>query len=71
MIFLKDLEKTSSTPKVNTDKISVATETTIVEDCSSGHFGHSTFSLNSVIDPFIKFAKLIVLLFARAQGLEP
>ena len=33
---------------VNKESITVATATTIVEDCRSGHFGHSTLSLNSV-----------------------
>ena len=37
-----------STPNVNKESITVVTATTIVEDCSSGHFGHSTLSLNSV-----------------------
>ncbi len=46
-IFLIAFEKSSSTPKVNRDNKTVAIVTTIVEDCKSGHFGHSTFSLNS------------------------
>lgn len=43
-----DLLKTVSTPKVNNAKITVPIVTTIVDDCKSGHFGHSTLSLNSV-----------------------
>lgn len=47
-ILLIALLKAVSTPKTNNAKIMVAIVTTIVEDCNSGHFGHSTLSLNSV-----------------------
>jgi hypothetical protein len=47
MMLLIDFENNSSTPKVNNAKITVATVTTIVEDCKSDHFGHSTLCLNS------------------------
>ncbi len=36
-----------STPKVKSANITVATAVTIVEDCRSDHFGHSTLSINS------------------------
>lgn len=46
--FAIDLLNSESIPKVNKAKIMVAMVTTIVDDCKSGHFGHSTLSLNSV-----------------------
>ena len=46
--FAIDLLNNESTPKVKSAKIMVAMVTTIVDDCNSGHFGHSTLSLNSV-----------------------
>ena len=47
-MLLIDFENNSSTPKVNNAKMTVATVTTIVEDCKSDHFGHSTLCLNSL-----------------------
>lgn len=45
--FLIAVLNNESTPKVNNANITVATATTIVEDCKSAHFGHSTLYLNS------------------------
>ncbi len=47
-IFAIALLNKVSIPKVNRARITVATVTTIVEDCRSGHFGHSTLFLNSL-----------------------
>ena len=58
--FAIDLLNNESTPKTKSASITVAMVTTIVEDCRSGHFGHSTLSLNSVYEPFIKSTKLII-----------
>lgn len=46
-IFLIAVLNNESTPKVNNANITVDTATTIVEDCKSVHFGHSTLYLNS------------------------
>lgn len=46
--FEIDLLNKESTPKVNNAISTVPIVTTIVDDCKSGHFGHSTLSLNSV-----------------------
>ena len=46
-IFLIAVLNNESTPKVNNAKITVPIVTTMVEDCKSGHFGHSTLYLNS------------------------
>ena len=46
-IFLIAVLNNESTPKVNNANITVATATTIVEDCKSAHFGDSTLYLNS------------------------
>lgn len=47
-VLLINRLKKESTPKVNRANMRVDTATTMVEDCKSGHFGHSTLSLNSI-----------------------
>ena len=46
--FEIDLLNNESKKKKKSASITVAMVTTIVDDCKSGHFGHSTLSLNSV-----------------------
>lgn len=65
--FLNAFEKTSSIPKVNRDKISVAIDTITVDDCKSAHFGHSTLYLNSWYDPFKNSTIEFILFFLHGN----
>lgn len=60
-IFLIAKLNTESTPKVNIANIKVETATIIVEFCNSFPFGHSTFSLNSKKECFIKLINELII----------